>query len=248
MKSRSGVIAVILAAALLVFCLFLPNITAAARSRLDLGRTDVIEVGSVAFEVNPRLDLVDKLYLITTSDSVTLTGGKRFSEISAYQNAVAELRKMNSGHIMEIDLGGPDTLPHDIEVRFVISPSDPASSMVIWRLTIYDALGHSVTASFDDETGKILQLYYRVDAKGVYNASSASESSQSGASPAFPVTAELLARQMREYYGLDIAATDYERIGSLGYYTVQVKNGGKDIPAFGIISANGFSINDNHAL
>jgi len=245
MRNRSTVIAIALAAALLVFCLFLPNLAAAARSKLDLGKTAVTQAGSVAFEASPKLDLIEKLDLFTNSDSVTLTGGKRFDAASAYGNALAELARINSLHVMAFDLSSPDQMRHDDpEVSFVISPSDPASSMVVWRLTIYDGGGRSVTAAFDDETGKILQLYYRINSADAYNAI---YPSKSGAAPAFPVSAEQLSRQMQAYYGLDVSVTNYDVISSLGYYTVQAKSGDQDMAAFGIIGANGFSINENHA-
>lgn len=227
--------AVLITAIILLIGFFLPHYVLGFRDRQTVGRLDVIE-GSISYEAQSDLGIIDRLKMITSAASIPLDNGKKLDADTAYQRALTEIDKFNSKAIIDFNFSACKLIRDS--VSFYIDAADPTKNMIVWNLTIQDE-GHTISVTVDDETGILLNLNYSRDIP-VVKTRSDMISLPSGTPLADPA---VMADSIADYY--DLIATQPELEKNVKYIGLifELSDGKESMTMTAGLTINGFWIN-----
>ena len=237
-------LAVIAASLLLAGSFFLPNAVAAIT---DSGRIDnltMIDAQTISFDSVPDLSLPDKIVLMANKNTeiMALSSGNVMDEETAGSRVVTELSQFFSGSLYGFEIRSCTV--QESSAAFVIDPENPRFNMIIWELTITDALENAAAIVMDDETGKIIKIVYKQGMRtGGMNA---------GNDTPLPVLSNIelhrnalrVTEMMAEYYDLPIILGDYHFNGSYSYYRADFADGSRIVSMFGVVRSTGVTMNE----
>ncbi len=158
----------------------------------------------------PQTDmtLIEKMQL-TQKDSVTtlpMERGKNYDGDSVIPKMQKELQKLS-------DLGLPDLEEQECfyeieDILFLVDTRDGTKSMILWNASVV-ADDFRIGISMDDETGKILSLFY-YEKRGDTSLSVYGDKSlaiENAIEAVYPVDLEDAAKKWGEYLGISLAET-----------------------------------------
>lgn len=146
-----------LTALILTGSFFLPSFISRLRDRQTIGELAISGVSSISYETEAELGILERLQLINSAGTIPLNKGKNIESESAYQYALSELAQFNNNNIMAFDFDACRLVRYS--VAFYVDASEPSKNLVAWSIDIQDKL-HNITVVVDDETGKLLSIYY----------------------------------------------------------------------------------------
>jgi len=232
------------ASILLVGSFFLPNAVAGITDSNRLNNMIMIDSQRISFDSVPELGIPERLALIANWDTeiMPLNFGNVMDEETAGSRAVRELSRFLRGGPFSFELRTCKV--EECSAAFVIDMMNPNVNMIIWELSIADALENTAIVTIDDETGMILKIIYKQAARN-QNPTAANNSSQPGLSDEELYSNALrLSEMINEYYGLQIILGDYYYNGSISYYRADLSDGGRVIPMFGVVRSTSFTMNE----
>ena len=207
-----------------------------------IGKLDVKDSSSMSIETNPEMTLPERLNLISISNSlsVPVKNGKKLNNDTALDRAVSELKSFSGED--GFGFAFTDITVDRMEALLIIDSDDPSVNMLAWRFILTDSSLKTITLVIDDATGTIIQLICKLNLSSLV-----ASGKDSGVPAKFRQTAQQLCQLMTDYYGITVTLSEYELLGSLGFYKAELWEGGAATPMFGIIQNDGFSINDRHS-
>ena len=237
-------LAVIAASLLLTGSFFLPNAVAGIT---DSGRIDnltTIDAQTISFDAVPDLSLPDRIVLMANKNTeiMALSSGNVMDEETAGSRVVTELSQFFSGSLYGFEMRSCTV--QESSAAFVIDPENPTFNMIIWELTIADALENTALVIMDDETGRIIKIVYKQGMR------TGSMSAGNDMPPPVLSNMELhrnalrLTELMAAYYDLPIILGDYHFNGRYSYYRADFADGNRVISMFGVVTSTGFTMNE----
>ena len=231
------------AALLLVGSFFLPNAVAGISDSNRLNSLRLIDSQSVSFNAVPELSIPERIILIANSytEIMALNSGNAMSEEEARARAIRELSRFISGG--PFDFSFSTCVVEESSAAFAIDTENPTVNMIIWELTLVDAVENTAMLTIDDETGIIVKIIYRQGSKNQNSITPV------GAPPGqmekeLSANAVRVAEMMAAYYDLPIILGDYYFDGGLSYYRSDFTDENSIISMFGVVRPAGFTMNE----
>ena len=242
-----------IAAIVLVCSFFMPNGVAGIMDSRRLDNLTIIDTQRFNFEVVSELSLMQRIALAasTSAEIMAIETGQVMEMEAAGSMAVSELVRFIGGSGIAVEAS--EYVVQSGSAVFVIDSADPSVNMIMWDFTLSDNHSSQVTLTIDDETGVILKMIYQSNAdilseeivEEVISGSTFFESADPSGD-VMRTAALVLTEMMTAYYGRPVSLTAYELAvsGTLAYYMAELRGDGVDTPMFGVIRANGFTMNE----
>ena len=242
MKRFNGFSIAALTIVIMAACFFLPDTVAGIQDTQAIGKLNIEDSNSISVETNPEMTLSERLTLISISNSlsVPVKNGKKLNIVTSFDRVVADLKSV----FVEDGLGFDfDKVTVDLqETLLIIDADDPSINMLVWRFVLQSPSGETITLVMDDETGTILQLIYKFNQNSLIVSDK-----RPNLSAEFNEIGITLSQLLTDYYGVTVTLSEFELLGSLGFYKAELWESGLAIPMFGIIQNGSISINDRHS-
>ena len=223
---------------------FLPNIVSGAMDSRRLDNVITVDAQSISISADPALDLPRRIALVASpnTEMLALATGQAMGTETAKTRAVRELARFFRGSSFEFD--ADECTVEDYSVLFVIDAENPTANIIVWELKITDQHSNEALVSIDDETGMILKLIYQLG-NGVFHAAEPADEKQAAAVENNNyATALQLTETMTAYYGTPVRLGDYVLSGSIAYYRGEMQSSGEDVPMYGVVRSNSFTMNE----
>jgi len=233
------------AALVLAASFFLPDAVAGVTDMRRFDNLIIVGTQSVSFDAAPELGLLDRLLIAanTSTESLPLKTGNAMDGDAAAERAFQELERFSRLSPWETDFGS--YVVEESAASLMIDTMIPAHNMVVWDLTLTDSSENTIMVTVDDEMGVILRLVVRWRA-GSMNMTGAKPSDNTVPSDAeLYNVAQALTEMMTDYYGRPVELADYLFSESFSYYKAEISDSRiHNIPMYGVIRANGFTMNE----
>jgi hypothetical protein len=219
MKRLKLPMTVIVTALILVGGFFLPSYISGMKDRQTMDRLSVIDSQAVSVEAKSTLSIAERLQLRVSAASVYLDNGKNMDSQTAYSQAVTELDKFSS--LMGLDYKSDTFQLDNSHVEFLVDSADPSKNLVVWNIAVSNDDGCGFIASVDDETGKLLSIYYFTDKVSKYDLAPSASLTE-------VPSIDALATGIASYYGMKVVGdADYDK--NEGKYVIHLSDGINDL-------------------
>jgi len=229
-------------AALLLICsFFMPNFVAGVDDSRRLDNLVTVDALGNSFDFASDLALPDRIALAAdlNSEVLPLKTGNKMDFEAAEENIDRELTRFFRNSPFQLDLNSYDV--DDGAAALVIDTAVPTLNLIIWEFILVDQSGNTITVTFDDETGVILRLIYKLGSEE----NNLIETMLPGPNDQrFYVAAQSLIDMMKGYYGVHVTLADYQFSSWIAYYRADMFAGGRIVPMYGAVKAYSFTINE----
>ena len=232
------------AALCLIGSFLMPNAVAEVTDARRLDSLVIVEAQSINIDADLKLSLPERIALAASPymETLALTTGQMLTVETAGAGAIREIEKFFSGGPFEFTNEGCKV--EYSAVLLMADSEDPSANMIVWEFKLFDRNENEVNVTIDDETGMILKLIYRQGGEPVDREGAAGESAVGSIYDEMHNAALYLSEMMAEYYGLRVRLGDYELGVNIAYYRADMTGGGITAPMYGVIRANGFTMNE----
>jgi len=234
------------AALVLTGSFLLPNAVAGITDSRRLDNLVLIDSQSVSFDSVQELSVPERLALVANKNTeyMAVTTSNYMNFGAAERRAVRELARFFRGGPFELDYS--ELTVEEGAATLVIDAAVPTNNIIIWELILVDPSDNTVTVTIDDEIGVILKIIYRRGRRNPDSGEASNTMPPASSDEELHAAALSLAEMMMDYYGYPVELADYEYGGSLSWYKAYLSGGVGIgvIPMFGVVRANGFTMNE----
>jgi len=229
----------------LVGSFFLPNAVAEVTDMRRFDNLILIDTQSIRFDSAPELSLLDRLLIAanTSTESLPLKTGNVMDGDAAAECVLRELERFSRLSPWDVDYSGYAV--EESTASLMIDTMIPTLNMVVWDLTLTDTSDNTIMVTVDDEMGIILRLVVRWRSGNVTMTGADSSGASTPSDAELYNVAQVLTEMMTDYYGLHVELADYLFSETFSYYKAEIADSRiSSIPMYGIIRANGFTMNE----
>jgi len=231
---------------ILIGSFFMPNAVAGVTDARRIDNLIVINAQSITYEAAPELSIHERLEIAANpnTEMLTLKTGQMMSVEFARDKALREIARFFRGDMF--DFIYEKCIVEEGIALFIIDTTDPSISLIVWKFILSDSVGNEVTVTIDDDTGIILNLLYKKGNRSSNVAVTADTGKSGSLDDTLNAAALRLSEMMAMYYSMQIILGDYEFSpgGNFAYYRADITGIVSVIPMYGVVRANGFSMNE----
>ena len=237
----------LLGAAVLVLTgsFFLPDAVAGVTDMRRFDNLIILDTQSIIFDPAPELSLLDRLLIAanTSTESLPLKTGNVMDGDAATECVFRELERFSRLSPWDVDYSS--YVVEESSASLMIDTMIPTLNMVVWDLTLTDTSDNTILVTVDDEMGVILRLVVRWRSGNINMTGSVPSGASAPSDAELYNVALILAEMMTDYYGLPVELADYLFSETFSYYKAEIADSRiSSIPMYGIIRANGFTMNE----
>ena len=237
---------IILAAAALVLVgsFFLPNMVAGVMNTRRLNKLITVAAQSISISTDTALGLPQRIALASSPNTeiLVLTTGQVMGTETAKTRATRELARFFRGDLL--DYSADDYTVDDGVTSLITDSAEPSVNLIMWEFKAFDRQGNEITIAIDDETGMILKLIYQQRDGRFMPGAQTGEDDSVFVGDDMNNVALRLTEMMTAYYGMMVRLGDYQLGNGLAYYRADIYGGGPPTPMYGVVRANGFTMNE----